>query len=170
MNAFHLYRDDVVTWSDQQVEALRELARRPELSNAIDWKNVIEEIETVGRSEWKGVESLFRNALAHLLKAASEPSSSSLDNWSAETDRFLIEARSDYRNSMRQLVDLDRAWRVAKQLAATDLKRYGISLPKELPDRCPFTLDELLDQGLTFEAALPNVMADTRLQGPGDQP
>jgi len=168
MNAFHLYRDDVVTWADQQVEALRELARRPDLSNAVDWRNVIEEIESVGRSEWKGVESLFRNALTHLLKAAADPSSPSLDMWSNETARFLIEARSDFRNSMRQLIDLDRAWRVAKQLAATDLKRYGIPLAKELPDQCPLTLDELLDHGLTFEAALPQMKADTRLQGSGD--
>ena len=45
-----LYDDDTVTWADQQVAALRSLATRPELSNVLDWDNVAEEIEGVGRS------------------------------------------------------------------------------------------------------------------------
>ncbi len=45
-----LYDDDIVTWADEQVAALRALAARSDLSNAVDWENVIEEIESVGRS------------------------------------------------------------------------------------------------------------------------
>ena len=42
-------------------------------SNAVDWDNVIEEIEALGRGEWRGVESQLAHALAHILKAVSDP-------------------------------------------------------------------------------------------------
>jgi hypothetical protein len=51
------YDDHVVAWSEQQVAALRILAARPDLSNAVDWPNLIEEVACLGRSEWTGVES-----------------------------------------------------------------------------------------------------------------
>ena len=43
-----LYDDDIVTWAEQQAAALRELAAKPELANAVDWENLIEEVETLG--------------------------------------------------------------------------------------------------------------------------
>jgi hypothetical protein len=78
MDTATLYDDDIVTWSERQAAALRALAARPELSNAVDWDNVIEEIECLGRSEWKGVASQIRNALAHILKGYCDPDSLSL--------------------------------------------------------------------------------------------
>jgi hypothetical protein len=38
MDAATLYHDDIVAWAEQQAAALRELAGRPELSNAVDGK------------------------------------------------------------------------------------------------------------------------------------
>jgi hypothetical protein len=75
MDTATLCDDDIVTWSERQAAALRALAARPELSNAVDWDNVIEEIECLGRSEWKGVASQIRNALAHILKGYCDPDS-----------------------------------------------------------------------------------------------
>ena len=39
MDAATLYHDDIVAWAEQQAAALRELAGRPELSNAVDGKS-----------------------------------------------------------------------------------------------------------------------------------
>ena len=41
-----LYEDDILLWSEHQAEALRRRA-----ANEIDWENVAEEIEAVGRSQ-----------------------------------------------------------------------------------------------------------------------
>jgi hypothetical protein len=41
---------------------------------ALDWDNLAEEIESVGRSEWRGVESALRVLLMHLLKWDHQPS------------------------------------------------------------------------------------------------
>ena len=50
-----LYDTDIVAWSEQQAEALRDLARQAgKQSNAVDWDNLIDEVETVGRSESGG--------------------------------------------------------------------------------------------------------------------
>ena len=68
MDAATLYDDDIVDLGGAAGGRPARLAARPELSNAVDWENIIEEIECLGRSEWKGVESQLINALAHILK------------------------------------------------------------------------------------------------------
>ena len=142
MDAVDLYRDDVVTWADRQVEALRALARRPELSNAIDWENVIEEIETVGRSEWKSVENLLVNALAHALKIAADPNSLSAEHWKKEVANFSEQARMEMRPSMRARIDIDEIWRRACKQASIALQGSNRLLP-DVSQRCPYSFDEL---------------------------
>lgn len=154
MDTATLYDDDIVTWAEQQAAALRELASRPELSNAVDWDNVIEEIECLGRSEWKGVASQIRNALTHVLKGYCDPGSLSRVAWSSEVMGFLDDARSDFRNSMRQNIDLDDVWQKAFRRAVNDLRLYKITIPPGIPERCPFTLDEILDEAFTYDFAL----------------
>jgi Domain of unknown function DUF29 len=105
-----LYDTDFLSWTEEQVAALRALAQRPDLSNAVDWENVIEEIECLGRSEWKGVASQIRNALAHILKGYCDPDSLSRVAWSIKTSNSLREARDDFRNSMREHIDMDTVW------------------------------------------------------------
>lgn len=154
MSAFSLYDDDVVTWSEQQAAALRRLSERPELSNAVDWSNVIEEIECLGRSEWKAVESQIRNALRHIIKGLSDPDSPSMDAWAIETDGFLDDARAEYRASMRQQIDVGRAWERALRDAARDLRLYKVAVVTSFAKGSPLDLDDLLDPTLTYEPAI----------------
>jgi hypothetical protein len=154
MDAATLYEDDIVTWSERQAAALRSLAARPDLSNAVDWDNVIEEIECLGRSEWKGVASQIRNALAHILKGYCDPDSLSRLPWSIEASASLRDARQDFRPSVRRNIDLDVVWRNAFRQAADALTPYRIVIPPGVPQRCPFTLDEILDEAFTYDSAL----------------
>ena len=149
-----LYDDDILTWSEQQAAALRTLAAKPELSNAVDWENVIEEIECLGRSEIKGVESQLRNALCHILKGYCDPDSLSIQAWSGETAVFLDEARGEFRNSMRQGIDLDRAWTRAFKLASEQLRPFRVIVPPGIPKRCPFSLAEMLGEDFTYDRAV----------------
>lgn len=61
------YEDDFYAWTQQQAAALRaEAALR---SNApVDWENVAEEIESMGRSERDKIERRLEILLVHLLK------------------------------------------------------------------------------------------------------
>ena len=46
-----LYAEDVETWAELQVDALRRLAATPgSWANIIDWENVLEEIESWARN------------------------------------------------------------------------------------------------------------------------
>ena len=58
-----LYERDFYSWTAQQAAALK----RKDLA-AIDWENVIEEIETLGRAEKSSLTSYYANAVEHLLK------------------------------------------------------------------------------------------------------
>jgi uncharacterized protein DUF29 len=59
-----LYEDDILLWSEQQAEALRRRA-----ANEIDWDNIAEEVEALGRSERNAVESHLQQALLHDIEA-----------------------------------------------------------------------------------------------------
>jgi hypothetical protein len=63
-----LYDDDIYTWAKRQADTLR---RRS--ANEIDWDNVAEEIESVGRSEARELESRYTVLLVHLLKRLHQP-------------------------------------------------------------------------------------------------
>ena len=154
MDARTLYDDDIVTWSEQQAAALRELAAKPELSNAVDWENLIEEVETLGRSEWGGVASQIRNALVHVLKGFCDPNSPARWAWSIETGAFLDQARDDYRPSMREKIDLDALWRKAFRSASRELLTYRRRVPPGIPEGCPFSLDEILAKSFDYESAV----------------
>jgi hypothetical protein len=63
------YETDIVGWSEDQAGRLRRLAGAERENDAgIDWPNVIEEIEAVGRSERRAVMSHLAVALRHVLK------------------------------------------------------------------------------------------------------
>jgi hypothetical protein len=156
-----LYETDVVTWADREVAELRRLAEAG-VTNSVDWANVIEEIESVGRSEWRGVRSQLVNALTHVIKGACDPDSLSRVGWGAETSLFLGDARDDFRPSMRQHLDIDDAWQSAFRRATDSLRPYGLLVPPGLPKACPFTLDELLANAFSYDDAVAKLHALTR--------
>lgn len=62
------YQHDFYGWTQQQVELLRSGHL-----NELDIENLIEEIETMGRSETRAVESRLIVLLSHLLKWQFQP-------------------------------------------------------------------------------------------------
>ena len=146
-----LYNTDVVSWSQEQAVALRRLADAAP-GNAVDWANVIEEIESVGRSEWNGVRSQLTNALDHLIRGVSDPNARSIEGWRAEIDAFLGDARSDFRRSMANQLDMEEIWQRAMRWAKASLTRYDAAVAPDLPELCPFSLDEVLSPSFDFDA------------------
>ena len=92
-----LYESDILEWSDQQASLLRRLAAGERVNDQVDWDNVAEEIESVGRSERNAVESHLVMALLHDLKAEAWPLSRDVEHWRAEARRlgcdYVIEDR-----------------------------------------------------------------------------
>jgi len=139
-----LYEDDILVWSERQAALLRRVAagERPNDPD-MDWANIIEEIESVGREQRHAVESLLVQALAHMLKAEAWPLSREVPGWQAEARRFRGDAARRFTPSMRQRIDLTRLFAYA--LRAMPETIDGLA-PLPVPAVCPFTLDDLLSK------------------------
>ncbi len=78
-----LYEDDFVIRTERQAEALRSASRQ--VSNLpVDWENLAEEIESVGRSERAEIRSLIGQIVSHLLKLVHSPAVQTRAGWESE--------------------------------------------------------------------------------------
>jgi hypothetical protein len=136
-----LYENDVLRWSEQQADLLRRLARGERVNAQIDWENVTEEVESVGRSQLSAVRALLVQALAHDLKAEAWPSSRDVPHWRAEARGFRDQAAEAFTPSMQQRIDVADLYRRA-------LRRLPDTIDGQRPlpvaETCAVTLDELL--------------------------
>jgi hypothetical protein len=140
-----VYDADIVLWSERQADLLRRhLAGERANDVALDWPNIIEEIESVGREQLHAVESLLLLALIHRLKAEAWPDSREVPHWRAEERTFRNQARRRFTPSMRQRFDLAGIY--ADALRGLPETSGGLP-PQSLPDICPVTLDALLALG-----------------------
>jgi hypothetical protein len=153
------YDDDFFAWSEQQAIALRGLAGRRRLPNELDLARVAEEIEDLGRAEFNSFKSYIRQMLAHLIKAASEPSAGATSHWRKEVVAFHNALLDAFTPSMAQKIDLAVLWRRAVKEAEAALKDEGGALAAGLPERCPFALEALLSETFDFDEALASLRA-----------
>jgi hypothetical protein len=149
MDRPELYDSDILAWSEQQAAALRRLASRCDLPNDLDLENVVEEIESVGRSELRATESFIELILAHAAKAVSAPEGLAIGHWRTECIGWQAQILRAFAPSMRQRIDMDALWRSALRVAEAALAEHGRNLAAVLPGTCPITLDDLLVE--TFE-------------------
>ncbi|MFL5332587.1 MAG: DUF29 domain-containing protein [Geminicoccaceae bacterium] len=137
------YDTDILLWSQKQAELLR-VAARHGINLPLDWDNIAEEIEDVGRSQLHAVQSHLVLALLHDLKAEAWPLSHDVDHWRAEARTHRAAARRRYTPSMRQHIDMAALYRDAREGLPDTM--YGTP-PLPVPADCPVTLDEMLTKG-----------------------
>lgn len=137
-----LYDHDALAWSEQQADLLRRLAAGERVNDAVDWPNLIEEVQDVGLSELRSCRSLLRKAMTHLLKLHAWPDSQAAAHWRDEAIVFLDDARDRFSPSMRQRIDLDDLY--DRALNRVRFMVHDASTARALPEACPFMLDELL--------------------------
>ena len=137
-----LYEHDALAWAEQQATLLRRLAAGERVNDAVDWPNVIEELQDVGLSELRSCQSLLLHAMTHLLTRHAWPGSQSATHWRGEAGVFLDDAERRFTPSMQQRIGLEVLYAKALRRAreATD----AAGAPRPLPDACPFELDGLL--------------------------
>lgn len=141
-----LYSTDFVRWAEHQAERLRRL-ERGERVNDLDWPNLIEEVEGLGRSETRSVRSLVLRALEHLLKAAAWPEAADAPGWRHEAAVFLRDARFDWTPSMDRQLNIDELYATAVENVLGLAYREGP--PGPLPATSPFTLRDVLPRDPT---------------------
>jgi uncharacterized protein DUF29 len=135
------YEADILTWSDCQADLLRRVGAGEKVNDQVDWENVAEEIEDVGRSQLHSVESLLVHALRHMLKAEAWPLCRDAPSWRADAIDFRRQARRRFVPSMRQRIDVVSLYADALAALPDTVDREQ---PLPVPAECPVTLDELL--------------------------
>ena len=134
-----LYEADFYAWTQQQAKLLRE--RR---WDDLDLDNLVEEVESVGVSNKREIESRLAILMAHLLKWKYQPGARS-SSWSATLteQRRQIERLLEHSPSLKRYpakVYLDE-YPGARLEAA---KATGISFDL-FPQDCPFSISDILD-------------------------
>jgi hypothetical protein len=137
-----LYDADILEWSEQQAALLRRVAAGERVNDTdLDWPDIIEEIESVGREQLHKVESLLFQAMLHMLKADAWPLSPHVPHWQAEARGFRAQARRRFSPSMRQRLDVPGLYADAQRAMEDTID--GLA-PLPVSTTCPVTLDELL--------------------------
>lgn len=124
------YDTDISEWSERQASLLRQHAAviRPNES-AIDWPNIIEEIESVGRSERSALASHVRTVVEHLAKLQASPAVEPRAGLRQTVlrARAAIDAVLEESPSLRPSFDavIGRETRRVRPLVADSLAQYG---------------------------------------------
>jgi hypothetical protein len=134
-----LYEIDFAEWADHTADLLR--ARK---FAAIDWESVIEEVETLGRSERAAVRSQLRRMLVHLIKQRVQPERAGA-SWQISVASARMEIRNDIRDSPSLRRHLEDSLRVIYSDAVEEAVIQMSLQTADLPADCPWTVDQLLD-------------------------
>lgn len=146
-----VYDVDILEWSEHQAALLRRTAAG-ERVNDLDWPNIIEEIESVGLSELRRVESLLFQALLHHLKILAWPQSRDIEHWNNEAIEFRAQASLAFLPVMYRRIDVNRLY--AKALRVLRASMIDGQPPLPVPEVCNTTLDELLSDPSNEESGV----------------
>jgi hypothetical protein len=144
-----LYQTDYYAWTKQQAAALRAMAARVG-SSTLDLENLAEEIESLGRSDWRAARSQVQRVIEHLLKLEFSPAREPRADWLDSVDQARDELADLLTPVLRREVedDLATAFERGKREAAKGLRRHGErAAAKGLPAACPYGLDQILAPG-----------------------
>jgi Domain of unknown function DUF29 len=132
------YDSDVFEWTKEQADALRRRA-----ANELDWDNLAEEIESLGRGDRRQIKSRLEILILHLLKWKYQP------EWRCGSWRGLI---LGVRHRLEDLLEesptlrplpaecLPKAYARARRKALAETGLY------RLPEACPWTIEQILTE------------------------
>jgi hypothetical protein len=142
------YEADIVIWADRQAALLRRVAAGESPNETPDWENIIDEVESLGRSETRACASLLTQMLLHQMKIAAWPNSTAVPGWTEEVARLRWEAADAFAPSMRKRLDVTRIYAQALRELHRMPQTIDGQLPLPVATVCPVTLDELLTRAL----------------------
>jgi predicted DNA-binding ribbon-helix-helix protein len=136
-----LYEQDYYLWLETTIEKLKDNEFK-----TLDIENLIEELETLGRSEKKALRSYLRLIVMHLLKWQYQPEKRS-KSWqiTIRNNRFEIaEALQDSPSLKPQLAELLNQCYPRAVMEASEETGLPVST---FPTSCPYTIEQILDYG-----------------------
>ena len=100
------YDTDLMLWSERQAALLRRAAAGERVNDLVDWENVAEEIESLGKSDRRELTNRIRVILLHLIKLQTSPATEPRPGWyeTIREQRALVETVLDDSPSLRAAV------------------------------------------------------------------
>jgi len=141
------YEQDVIAWANEQARLIR--AGRFDL---LDLEHIAEEIEDVGKSEQRELESRMAVLLAHLLKWQFQPERRG-SSWqiTIRGQRNMVCKRISKTPSLKYTLQDGDWWSEAWFDGVTQAsKETGLEFDT-FPEDCPWTPEQILDQAFLPE-------------------
>ncbi|MBV8494731.1 MAG: DUF29 domain-containing protein [Alphaproteobacteria bacterium] len=155
-----LYDEDFVAWTEQQAEALRS-AGRGRTNQPLDWENLAEEIESLGKSDRRELHSQVNRIIRHLAKLQFSPASDPRHGWResvvdgrAQTELVLADSPS-LRRELERVVAAQTPKAIDR--AIFDLGEFGEIDPATTRalQRGRYTVDQVLGDWFPPDPARP---------------
>ncbi|HEX4160717.1 MAG TPA: DUF29 domain-containing protein [Rhizomicrobium sp.] len=134
------YDTDFYCWTQEMARRLRERD-----SSSLDWENIAEEIESMGKRDYRALRSRMEVLLAHLLKWRYQPERRSR-GWAGtiETQRrriaLIVADSPSFRGRIAK--EMREAYAHAARRASIET-----AIPeKSFPDECPWTFETATGQ------------------------
>ena len=123
-----LYHSDPYAWSVEQSEALRKRDFA-----AVDWENVIEEIESLGRTEGRSLKSQYARVMEHFLKLQyrGDEETEPVAGWESSVNQARVEIEEALQESPRLKSKRDevlaRGWLSARRAVIEAFAHHAIA-------------------------------------------
>ncbi|MCX7760271.1 MAG: DUF29 domain-containing protein [Hydrogenothermaceae bacterium] len=147
-----LYDKDYPLWVEINLQLLKEKAYE-----LVDWDNLLEEIEDMGRSDLKACISYLAVILEHLYKldnfkliAGGETAGSS---WRKSIFNSRVELEAMFKNypslKVKLPYEIDKAWNIAVARLKIWLYDNGYNPDSfSIPEECPYSYQDALDKNI----------------------
>lgn len=135
------YEQDFYSWTHEQAEFLR-----TGQFNSLDIPNLIEEIETMGRSEKRELESRLTVLLLHFLKWRYQEVRRGR-SWQLSIDEQRIQFEETLNENPGLKPKLDEILKKAYRLAVIQASRETKISKNVFPESCPWELAQLIEEG-----------------------
>lgn len=134
-----LYETDFFAWTQKTVDLIKS-----KQFNAIDWENVVEEIESLGRSDHDKLINSLKILITHLLKWQYQPNlrSKSWEN-TIFKERENIEEYLEDSPSLKQFFT-SKEWMIRVYKRGRRIAVRETQMGEEaFPSTCPYTVEQL---------------------------
>ncbi|MFB2938047.1 DUF29 domain-containing protein [Aerosakkonemataceae cyanobacterium BLCC-F154] len=139
LNLKQLYENEYDRWLTEMVKLLK----NRDLEN-LDYDNLIEELEALGRSERNAVKSLLLQIIIHLMlyQFWQLEKEKNANHWAAEIITFRVQLEDKLTTNLRNYL-ADELPKIYQNALLIVHKKTQLT---SLPEQCPYSLEQLLDK------------------------
>ena len=134
------YEEDVYGWAIHTAELLRN-----RIMNEVDFDNIIEEIEALGRSEKYELINRLSLIISHLLKWQFQPSHRTR-SWDLTLKEQRRMSKTHFKDNPSLKAKLDEILEDAYYIARLKAERETSLSETTFPEKCPYSFEKIMSE------------------------